>query len=123
MSESLPETEAAARSSERVDPDFLAYDFFKSFTSLCVITLGGILTLSETVFGRDFKPWEIVMVSLPVAIAGVIALQCQTDMVQLAKGVKPRSKFFLDYGLRLTPAFYGVGIGAFLFVLFSSILR
>jgi hypothetical protein len=123
MSDSLPETEQASRSSDRVDPDFLAYDFYKSFTSLCMITLGGLLTLSETVFGRDFQPWQIIAVCLPVAASGVIALQCQTDMVQLAKGVRPRSKFFLNYGLRLTPSLYGIGIGAFLYVLFSSMLR
>ncbi|MES2754603.1 MAG: hypothetical protein V4659_08060 [Pseudomonadota bacterium] len=122
MSENLPETDQPARSGERIDPDFLAYDFFKSFTSLCMITLGGVLTLSESVFGRQFEPWHIVAVSVPVALSGLIALQCQTDLVQLAKGVKPRSPLVLKYGLRLTPALYGGGIGAFLFVLFSSYL-
>ena len=123
MSDALPETEQAARASERIDPDFLAYDFYKSFTSLCIITLGGVLTLSETVFGRNFQPWHVILISVPVALSGIIALQCQTDMVQLAKGVKPRSRFFLAHGLRLAPAMYGGGIGAFLVVLFSSLLR
>jgi hypothetical protein len=123
MSEALPETEQGVRATDRVDPDFMAYDFFKSFTSVCMITLGGLLTLSETVFGRNFAPWQIVAVCLPVAASGLIALQCQTDLVQIAKGVKPRSAFFLKHGLRLTPSFYGLGIGAFLFVLFNSMLR
>ena len=122
MSDNLPETEHVRRG-EGVDPDFLAYDFFKSFTSLCMITLGGVLTLSESVFGRQFEAWHIVAVSVPVAASGIIALQCQTDLVQLAKGVKPRSDWPLKYGLRLTPALYGVGVGSFLFVLFSSYLR
>lgn len=123
MSDALPETDEPVRAGDGVDPDFLTYDFFKTFTSLCMITLGGLLTLSETVFGRNFEPWQIIAVCVPVALSGIIALQCQTDMVQLAKGIKPRSAKTLKYGLRLVPSLYGLGIGGFLYVLFSSMLR
>jgi dUTPase len=74
------------------------------------------------VFGRSFEPWHIAAITIPVAASGLIALQCQTDMVQRAKGVRPRSGFFLKHGLRLTPSLYGGGVGAFLFVLFTSFL-
>ena len=122
MSDNLPETEHPGRPSERVDPDFLAYDFYKTFTSLCMITLGGVLTLTGTVFGRSFETWQIAAISVPVALSGLIALQCQTDIVQQAKGIRPRNSFILKHGLRLAPMLYGGGVGAFLFVLFVSFL-
>ena len=71
---------------------------------------------------QHFDAWQIVAVSVPVAASGIVALQCQTDLVQLAKGVKPRSTFLLNHGLRLTPALYGGGVGAFLVILFTSYL-
>ena len=91
----------------------LAYDYFKSMVSVSMATLGGILTLGETVFGARIAPLQLVMAALPVAISGMLALQGQTDITQLRQGVKPP----LDSSraaLRLVPALYGVGVGIFL---------
>lgn len=97
----------------------LAYDYFKSMVSLSVATLGGILTLGETVFGGRIGPFQIVIAALPVAISGMLALQGQTDITQVSQGVKPP----LDSSkaaLRLVPAFYGMGVGVFLAFLLLS---
>ena len=118
MSDALPET--MEERATPAHPDFLAYDYFKTLTSLSVLTLGGILTLTETVFGRQFETWHIIAVSSPIAAAGVVALQCQTDIVQIAKGHRPGLPL-LKIGLRLAPALYGLGLGAFLVVLFEAL--
>ena len=81
--------------------------------SLSVATLGGILTLGGTVFGAQIAPLQMGMAALPVALSGLIALQGQTDIMQLCQGVKPP----LDSSraaMRLVPGLYGLGVGVFL---------
>lgn len=99
----------------------LAYDYFKSMVSVSVATLGGILTLGQAVFGDQISPVQMGMAALPVAISGMLALQGQTDIVQLSHGVKPPMNSS-KAALRLVPAFYGAGIGVFLAFLLLSFL-
>ena len=99
----------------------LAYDYFKSMVSLSVATLGGVLTLGETVFGARLSPLQIVFAALPMAISGLLALQGQTDIAQVLQGLKPplnSSKL----ALRVVPSLYGLGIGIFLAFLTLSYL-
>ncbi len=97
----------------------LAYDYFKSMVSLSVGTLGGILTLGQAVFGAQISPVQMALAALPVAISGMLALQAQTDIVQLCQGVKPPMNSS-KAALRLVPSFYGLGIGIFLAFLLLS---
>ena len=97
----------------------LAYDYFKSMTSVSVGTLGGILTLGETVFGPRIAPWQMGLTAALVALSGVLALQAKTDIVQIAQGVKPPADSS-RLALRLVPAFYGAGLGTFLLFLAAS---
>lgn len=97
----------------------LAYDYFKSMVSVSVATLGGILTLGETVFGARIDPLQMGLAALPVAISGLLALQAKTDIMQLCQGVKPPLNS-ARIAIRLVPALYGVGIGAFLVFLALS---
>ena len=99
----------------------LAYDYFKSMVSLSVATLGGILTLGETVFGARLSPLQVIVAALPTALSGLLALQGQTDIAQILQGVKPP----LDSSrasLRLVPGLYGLGIGVFMAFLLLSYL-
>lgn len=109
--------DAAARAG-LADPA-LAYDYFKSMASVSVGTLGGILTLGEAVFGARIAPWQMGIAALPVAASGLLAIQGQTDIVQLCQGVKPPLNSS-RMSLRLVPALYGVGLGAFLAFLLLS---
>lgn len=127
MSDGLPTLKSAERPGESgasrvgLAEPALAYDYFKSMVSLSIATLGGILTLGETVFGARISPLQIVIAALPVALSGMLALQGQTDITQVSQGVKPP----LDSaraGLRLVPALYGVGVGVFLTFLLLSYL-
>lgn len=97
----------------------LAYDYFKSMVSVSLATLGGILTLGEAVFGARIAPWQMGVAALPVAISGVLALQGKTDIMQLCQGIKPPLNSS-RVALRLVPALYGVGLGAFLMFLMLS---
>ena len=95
----------------RLAEPVLAYDYFK--TSVTVATLGGILTLSETVFGERIAPWQMGVTAALVALSGFIALQAKTDIVQIAQGVKPPADSS-RLALRLVPGLYGAGLGIFL---------
>lgn len=97
----------------------LAYDYFKSMASVSVATLGGILTLGETVFGARIAPWQMGVAALPVAVSGMLALQGQTDIMQLCQGMKPPLNSS-RVALRLVPASYGLGLGVFLAFLLLS---
>ena len=91
----------------------LAYDYFKSMVSLSVATLGGILTLGGTVFGSRIAPWQMGLAALAVGASGLIALQAQTDIMQLCQGVKPPMNSSRA-ALRLAPSLFGLGLGLFL---------
>jgi len=113
-------TDDAASSGGLAEPA-LAYDYFKSMVSVSVATLGGILTLGETVFGSRVSPWQMAIAALAVAISGLLALQGQTDITQVHQGVKPP----IDssrLALRLVPGFFGLGLGIFLTFLMLSYL-
>jgi hypothetical protein len=119
ISADLPSrTDGAAARAGLPQPE-LAYDYFKSMASVNVATLGGILTLGGTIFGGRVAPWEMGLAALPVAISGVLALQGQTDVMQLCQGIKPPLNSS-RVALRLVPALYGMGLGVFLFFLALS---
>lgn len=99
----------------------LAYDYFKSMVSLSVATLGGILTLGGTIFGSRIAPMQMVFAAVPVAVSGLLALQGQTDIMQLCQGTKPPLNSS-RLGLRLVPALYGLGLGLFLAYLVLSVI-
>ena len=118
-SEDLPEQTDRAASRARLAEPALAYDYFKSMASISVATLGGILTLAGTVFGARISPLQMGLAALPVAISGMIALQGQTDIVQVSQGVKPPFNTS-KVALRLVPGLYGMGVGLFLAFLMLS---
>ncbi|MDP4575000.1 hypothetical protein Q9K02_07595 [Qipengyuania sp. G39] len=102
-----------------IDAENLSYDYFKNLTSLSVLTLGGVLTLSEKVFAEQIEVWQMLVASGLVAAGGIVALQCQADIVQVSRGKKAPTSW-LRYGHRLAPALFGGGIGAFMALLASS---
>ena len=126
MDESLISTADKELSATRWIPSSLAeptlaYDYFKSMTSVAVGTLGGILTLSETVFGERIAPWQMAVTAALVALSGLIALQAKTDIVQIAQGIKPPADTS-KMALRFVPGLYGAGLGIFLGFLTLSYL-
>jgi hypothetical protein len=114
-------TEDAASRAGLPEPA-LAYDYFKSMVSISVATLGGILTLSRTVFGTRIAPLQMAIAALPIAMSGVLALQGMTDVVQLCQRIKP-IRNSTRVAFRLVPAFYGLGFGTFLAFLTLSYFK
>lgn len=102
-----------------IDAENLSYDYFKNLTSLSVVTLGGVLTLSEKVFSEQIETWQMLVASGLIAAAGIVALQCQADIVQVSRGKKAPTTW-LRYGHRAAPALFGGGIGAFIVLLAGS---
>ena len=99
-----------------IDAGNLSYDFFKGLTSLSILTLGGVLGLSESVFADDINTLQMLTAGGLVAASGIVALQCQADIVQVARG-KKQPTAWLRWGHRIAPALLGGGVGAFLFLL------
>ena len=99
-----------------IDSENLSYDFFKGLTSLSILTLGGVLGLSESVFADDINTLQMLTAGGLVAASGITALQCQADIVQVARGRK-QPTVWLRWGHRIAPALLGGGIGAFLILL------
>lgn len=104
-------SEGALEQAGLADPA-LAYDYFKSMVSLSVATLGGVLTLGEAVFGSRLASWQMGISALSIATSGLLALQGQTDIMQLCQGIKPPLNSS-RLALRLVPALYGLGLGMF----------
>ncbi len=104
-----------------IDAENLSYDYFKNLTSLSVLTLGGVLTLSEKVFAEQIETWQMFVAAGLVAAGGIVALQCQADIVQVARGKKAPTSW-LRYGHRLAPGLFGGGIGAFLALLAGAFI-
>ena len=99
-----------------IDAENLSYDFFKNLTSLSILALGGVLTLSEKVFGDSINTVQMFIAAGFFAVSGIVALQCQSDIVQVARGKKAPTAW-LRWGHRLVPGLLGGGVGIFLLIL------
>ena len=101
-------------------PGNISYDFFKHMVSLSVLTLGGIVGMSEGLFAGRITLPQMMIASGLIAASGIVALQCQSDIVQVARGRKEPT-IWLRWGHRIVPALFGAGIGAFL-ILVSEVI-
>lgn len=115
-----PTVEGTGRATGLREPA-LAYDYFKSMASVSLATLGGVLTLGETVFGARIAPWQMGLAAALVALSGVLALQAKTDVMQMCQGIKPPMDSSRA-AIRLVPGLYGMGLGIFLAFLALSYL-
>ncbi len=106
--------EDAAKPGSRPNPHLLAYDFFKHMTSLSVLTLGGVLTLSGSIFEDALEPRRMLISMLLIAASGFIAFAAQTEMVDWAHRPSGRPRFMARWGRGLVALTYGAGVGVFL---------
>jgi hypothetical protein len=102
------------------DGELLLYDYFKHMTTLCLVTLGGILSISQTsgvnVPLRDLTPSLAL-----VTVAGAASLY---GMEMLIKGrlkgeTLPKS---INLHRLVASGSFGLGVGAFLGV-FGNFIR
>ena len=115
----MAESERLQTEFASIDAENISYDYFKNLTSLSVLALGGVLGLSETVFADRLMSVQMLTAGGLVAAAGLVALQCQADIVQVARGRKAPT-IWLRFGHRLAPVLLGAGLGAFLIMIGQS---
>ena len=102
------------------DADSMLYDWFKHLTSLSLITLGGVLSLSQVAEAKDIKPATLGVVLLLVSIAGVMAFSAADQIVQSRiKGLPLPTQ--VKWMHRATPGVLGMGLGAFIYVFVRAI--
>jgi uncharacterized protein YbcI len=101
-------------------PGNISYDYFKHMVSLSLVTLGGVLGLSESFLAGKVTFAQLMIPCAPIAMAGMLALQCQSDIVQIARGQKSAT-VYLRLGHRLVSGLLGAGIGAFLILISKAI--
>lgn len=96
----------------------LLYDFFKHMTSLCLATLGGVLTISQMdgfqVAARD------LLVSLGlISFAGISALTAMETLIKARLNARPVPKMTLSRWVVMGG--FGLGIGWFLSPLMDKV--
>jgi hypothetical protein len=111
--------DADNRLGESADGDALLYDWFKHLTSLSLLTLGGILTLSQVIDGEMIKKPLLAGVLVVVATAGILSFSGAAQIVKgrsLGMHVPPRV-----YKLQTWAAMVlSMGVGAFLYLFVRS---
>lgn len=89
------------------------YDYFKYLTSLALLTLGGVLTLSESVSDK-FSRYALTAVLILVAASGVLAFSGVSEIVRArSTGTGYRH---LEILRKVAPALLAAGIGVFLYL-------
>ena len=63
-----------------LDGEAMLYDWFKHLTSLSLLTLGGVLSLSQVSEAEDIKKHVLTGVLIVVAIAGVLSFSGAEQM-------------------------------------------
>jgi hypothetical protein len=92
--------------------DELLYDWFKHLTSLSLVTLGGVLSLSQ-VDSIDLRPNSLLIVVVLVAAAGICSFSGADKLVRAhtRQAPLPNSVGWLHRG---AAGLLGMGVGAFL---------
>jgi len=107
-------SDSALGPAARPNPHLLAYDFFKHMTSLSVLTLGGMLTLSGSIFAEMVSSRNLLVAMGLIAAAGVTAFTAQIEMVEWAHRDTAKPRWSARWGRGIVPMLYGGGVGAFL---------
>ena len=97
------------------DADALLYDWFKHLTSLSLLTLGGVLSLSQIAKGDPFYKWGLLGSVLAVGLAAVLAFSGASRIVRSRAANLPLPREVLAYE-KGAEAALGLGVGAFLYI-------
>jgi hypothetical protein len=103
---------------ERGD-EALVYDFFKHMTSLSLITLGGVLTLSQSK-DQEIDRVPLLMILAFVATSGISAFMGVDEIVKArvaGTGIPKRVEFLR----KISPMAFALGVGAFLYAFVNTL--
>jgi len=92
--------------------DAYLYDFFKYMTSVSLLTLGGVLTVSQ-MDGDDLERHTLLIVMTPVALSTLMAFTGAVEMVKAKSSGKELSKS-VHRMAKFAPGAFLLGVGAFI---------
>jgi hypothetical protein len=105
--------------SERYGETML-YDFAKFITTLSLLLLGGMLTLSAAARQGDLKLFNLMFVTVAIAVAGMTAFITANSLVDArATGREPSAH--LPKLMKFATGIIGVGLGGFLMMWLDSL--
>ena len=91
----------------------IQYDFAKFLTTLCLLVLGGVLTVTQTADKAIAKPPVVAMVMAFITFAGICSISAAGKIAKVNVG-KDYSAFTPRRYLMAAVAFLGAGAGGFL---------
>jgi hypothetical protein len=97
------------------DADSYLYDFFKYLTSVSLLTIGGILTVSQLPEAADLKRSSLLITMTPVALSTLMAFSGAGELVKAKSNDKPLSGNVRRLG-QIAPIAFLIGIGSFIFM-------
>ena len=95
------------------DGELLLYDFFKHLTTLSLLTLGGILTVSQMADPRDVKRWLLIVAIVLVSAGGISAFSGSSEIIRARYRGTP-SRRSVNFNRIVAPSLLAVGAGMFL---------
>jgi hypothetical protein len=99
-------------------PDMLLYDLSKYLLTLCLLILGGLLTLTETA-NSPLPPRALAVILGSLVISSTLSLTCIGRIVSARHTGKPATSARRLNGW--ATLFLGGGVGAFLMVWISQL--
>ena len=102
------------------DSEEIVYDYFKNLVSLTLLTIGGMVTIGQGLFGEALPLRELFWSVGLVGIAGIVAFQGQFEIVRISGGGE--ASHWLRFAHRVAPLAFGAGVGVFLGSIFIPAL-
>lgn len=95
------------------DSTTLLYDYFKHLTSLCILSLGGVLALVPN--ARSLKPELIMGVLAVIGFAALLSFGGASEIVRARFLRRPIHKSVNSCRI-IAPALLSIGIGMFVYL-------
>jgi hypothetical protein len=102
------------------DPEAMLYDWFKHLTSLSLLTLGGVLSLSQVAEASEIKSTNLITVLVLVSAAGIMAFSAADQLVNSRVRGEPLPRQ-VRWMQRATPGVLGMGLGAFMYTFVRAV--
>jgi len=93
----------------------LLYDLGKFLTTLSLLAIGGVLTVADTANSADVKPANIIMITLALSLAAVLAASTASTIAVDRWAARPLRSYLHIY-IFATMGLLGMGLGMFIFM-------
>jgi hypothetical protein len=113
----MPEDDNVADGAVSDDALAALYDWFKHLTSLSLLTLGGVLTISQSAAADSIRPSMLLVVVIFVAGAGVLSFSGAATLVGVRSNNQPLPSYIHHIsGIAAMALMIGVGAFTYIFV-------